>query len=157
MPWKKGQSGNPKGGPPGANKASEARRLAADLRSRAQPELVRFLLRVVADESADMRDRIAATKCLLDESAVKVEVSSTVNQTVTHVVEVSDARRKLAERLAAAGVSIVDSRGSLGSGVRAPAAQLVDLGTAGAAPAERTVDAVADPSGPRVGKDADGS
>jgi hypothetical protein len=108
------------------------------------------------DESAEMRDRIAASKCLLDESALKVEVSSTVNQTVTHVVEVSDVRRRLAERLTALGITAVDSRGALGSGVRAPAAQLVDVGAAGSAPAERTLDAVVDPSGPRVGEDADG-
>jgi len=147
MAWKPGQSGNPRGNP-----ASAARKLALDKRSKAQPEIVEFLLTIMRDEKQETRDRIAAAKTLhYDEATIKVE------QTVTHQVslEVSDVRRKLADRLAALGFAPLDARGALGSGVRAPTAQLVDVGAAGSTPSERAVDAVVDPSGARVGEDAD--
>lgn len=149
MAWKKGQSGNPRGNP-----ASEARRIALDKRSKAQPEIVEFLLTVMRDETRDVKDRIAAAKALHYDDA-KVTVESTVTHRVE--VEVSDARRKLAERLAAAGFAPIDPRGALGSGVRGAPPQLVDVGAAGSTAPVRAMDAVVDSSGARVGEDKDRS
>lgn len=71
-PFQKGVSGNPGGRPP----LTEVQRQARELKAQAQPDAVRFLHSVVVDDEAEMRDRITASKALLEGlDAVKLEHS----------------------------------------------------------------------------------
>jgi hypothetical protein len=67
--WRPGQSGNPGGRP----KASEAQKLAAELRAQLQPDIVNLLWGIASDVGAETRDRITAAKALLEESDVTVK------------------------------------------------------------------------------------
>lgn len=50
---------------------TEVMRIARDRKANAQPEVVDFLLSVVRDTGADMKDRIAAAKSLVDDLRVE--------------------------------------------------------------------------------------
>jgi hypothetical protein len=72
--WKPGQSGNPGGRPP----ATEAQRLAKELKAQLQPDAVRRLGEILLDFEAKHSDQIAAAKVLL-EGLEAVKLQHTVN------------------------------------------------------------------------------
>ena len=76
-PFVKGDPRINKGGRP---PLTEVMRIARERKADAQPEVVDFLLSVVRDHGAEMKDRIAAAKSLVDDLHVepeRLEVSAT--------------------------------------------------------------------------------
>ncbi len=70
-PFTRGSSGNPGGRPP----LTDAQRAARDLRVSIQPEVVKVLYGIATDPSADVKDRIAAAKALLEDLPIEIAKS----------------------------------------------------------------------------------
>lgn len=70
-PFPKGVSPNPGGRPP----MSESQREAREMLAAGGPDAVRYLARVVADEGAPIKERIAAARVFVDKlEAMKLDV-----------------------------------------------------------------------------------
>lgn len=88
---------------------TEAQRLAKEKKAHAQPQVVDFLLSVVLDVGADMKDRIAAAKPLMEGlDALKIEMDATVkteaSETVAVIAVDPERLRRIAGVLRKAGV-----------------------------------------------------
>ncbi len=68
--------GAPSPNPSGRKKMTPEQQQARDIRNRAQPAIISFLVRTALDEKVDMRDRVACAKIVADPLPQEIELST---------------------------------------------------------------------------------